>query len=208
MESIQKRTSLSKDAKNYCAQILAKAFLNYPLYAYGINDKVNQEKKLCVLFQTLVEFTSRYGAIYTVGDPFKAVMLVLPSTQIPISNWKMFLSGATDIFFKVGLNYLLRQREITQKQEEIHLKYMTEPHQYIFTIGVDPAHQGQKLASRLIQELQQESEKQHCPIFLETNKAINVQIYQKLGFKVLEMHEFPKKNLTLWGMRWDPSKKM
>lgn len=206
MESIQKNSSLSKDAKNYCAQLLAKAFLDYPLYVYGIKDKENQEKKLNILFQTLVEFTSRYGVIYTVGEPFKAVMLVLPSTQIPISNWKMFLSGATNIFFKVGLGFLLRQREITAKQEEIHLKYMPEPHQYIFTIGVDPAHQGQKLASRLIQELQQDSQNHRRPIFLETNKELNAQIYQKLGFKILEKHIFPQKNLTLWGMRWDPTK--
>lgn len=167
---------------------------------YGIKDAKNREKKLRVLFDTLVEFTARYGTIYAIGEPFKAVMLVLPSKSIPISNWNMFLSGATHIFFEVGLGYLLRQQIITRKQEEFHQKYMPDAHRYIFTIGVDPACQGQKLASRLIRGLQDEG----LPIYLETNKEINAQIYQKLGFNILDKFTFPKIDLTLWGMRWDP----
>ena len=204
MESIQKNSSLSNDAKKICAHLLAKAFLDYPLYVYGIKDKENQEKKLNILFQTLVEFTSRYGVIYTVGEPFKAVMLILPSTQIPISNWKMFLSGATHIFFEVGPGFLFRNDRVMRIQEQLHHKYMPDPHQYGLTLAVDPVYQGQKLASKIFTTMLDEMRIQKTPCYLETNKEINSKIYQSIGFRVLNTYQYPFTEMTLYQMRWDP----
>ena len=60
-----------------------------------------------------------------------------------------------------------------------------EPHWYLPLIGVDPAHQGKGLGSRLMRHALARIDADGLPAFLESSNIRNVPLYERHGFEVL-----------------------
>ena len=84
-------------------------------------------------------------------------------------------------------------------------RYAPMPHYYLFLTGVDPKQQRQGVCRVLLANMLQRSDNERLPIYLETQSAGNVEIYEKFGFDVLERQAFPGKSAVFnWGMLRQP----
>lgn len=89
--------------------------------------------------------------------------------------------------------------------DTMHKRCAPMPHYYLFLTGVDPKQQRQGVSTALLGEMLVRIDAERMPVYLETQSAGNVEIYQKLGFEVVEMRAFPvTSNVFNWGMLRQP----
>ena len=62
-----------------------------------------------------------------------------------------------------------------------------EPHWYLFSIGVDPHHQGEGLGSLLMEHALPMSDADGTIAYLESSNPRNVPFYQRHGFEVMHV---------------------
>ena len=87
----------------------------------------------------------------------------------------------------------------------MHKRNAPMPHYYLFLTGVDPKQQRQGVNTALLGAMLQRIDAEHMPVFLETQSAGNVEIYEKLGFVAVEKRAFPMaSNVFNWAMLRQP----
>jgi len=68
----------------------------------------------------------------------------------------------------------------------------------LMILGVDAPLQGKGYGSLLMSEMLKNIDQDGLPVYLGTDKNINVMFYKRFGFKVLKEIKIPNTNLTLW----------
>lgn len=97
-------------------------------------------------------------------------------------------------------------------------KRLTRYH-YLFFIATDPDARGQGLASKVIQQRQQQAAKDGLPIWLEASSAHSKDVYARLGFEMVHEMKLGKgthaasgvpeqggPGASSWQMIWWPPK--
>jgi ribosomal protein S18 acetylase RimI-like enzyme len=70
--------------------------------------------------------------------------------------------------------------------------HLREEHCYLYAIGVDPARQGQGVASALLRSRLARCDADAMPAYLESTKSGNVPLYEHFGFEVTGTLNPPK----------------
>ena len=79
------------------------------------------------------------------------------------------------------------------------------PHYYLFLTGVDPSQQRQGVSRALLGDKLERIDTERIPVYLETQSPSNVEIYEKLGFVVVQKRAFPfQSSIFNWGMLRQP----
>ena len=87
----------------------------------------------------------------------------------------------------------------------MHKRSSPMPHYYLFLTGVDPDQQRQGVSTTLLGDKLKSIDAERMPVYLETQSAKNVEIYEKLGFVVVDKQPFPlQSNIFNWGMLREP----
>ncbi|WP_420628205.1 GNAT family N-acetyltransferase [Candidatus Leptofilum sp.] len=84
-------------------------------------------------------------------------------------------------------------------------KKPTEPHYFLFAIGVRPALQGQGIGTKLMQVGLEQADSERKPAYLESSKESNIPFYNQFGFEVVEKIDPGKGCPALWLM-WREAK--
>lgn len=79
-------------------------------------------------------------------------------------------------------------------------KHPKEPHYYLLGIGVEPSRQGQGIGSSLIAPMAERLDAEGIPAYLESSKERNLPLYERFGFRVLEVLQLPKGGPKVWPM--------
>jgi ribosomal protein S18 acetylase RimI-like enzyme len=122
--------------------------------------------------------------------------LVMPPGTYPLSVRDEFMqavgcatTGPTAIFRFLRLGSYVTAH---------HIK---EPHFYLFVLGVDPPRQGRGIGKALLRELNARADAAGVPCYLETEKAINVRLYESVGYRVVSDGTVPGLgSVRLWTM--------
>lgn len=64
-------------------------------------------------------------------------------------------------------------------------RHPSEPHFYLFVLGVDPAWQGRGIGKALLHHLNARADAAGRPCFLETDKETSVRLYESVGYEVV-----------------------
>lgn len=67
----------------------------------------------------------------------------------------------------------------------------TEPHYYLSTLSIDPAHQGRGYGSALMKPMLARIDAEAMPAFLETQRESNIPFYRRFAFELTERIEIP-----------------
>jgi ribosomal protein S18 acetylase RimI-like enzyme len=75
---------------------------------------------------------------------------------------------------------------------------------YLNFLGVDPPVQGKGLGTALMQPVLARCDAQKLGAFLETSNPRNLPLYERVGFRVTEVHQIPHGGPKSWAMYREP----
>ena len=87
-----------------------------------------------------------------------------------------------------------------------HREIVPKEHWYRLLLAVDPEHQGKGYASKLLNEMLPEIDKEGLPCYVDTVFSRNVPIYQHFGFRLVDELTIPDTQIKFWAMLRQPKK--
>ena len=99
-----------------------------------------------------------------------------------------------------GPGTVLRGLKAQSKLQEAH---PSEPHVYVWMLGVDPASQRRGAGRSLLERTITDAEERELPVYLETSNPDNLPYYGSFGFERTGEAPLPR-GATVWFLRRDP----
>jgi GNAT superfamily N-acetyltransferase len=203
VESAPTIMRLQSSDLDWAADFLTNFFIGGPSIG-KLFSPPNIEQQLRYFMRCNCALALRNGECY--ATPARdGVALWLPPGHTSMSIADMWRAGMLSAPFKYGLKGTAKVIGFAHIIDAMHKRCAPIPHYYLFLTGVDPKQQRQGVSTALLGATLQRIDTEHMPVFLETQSATNVEIYEKLGFVVVEKQAFPgKSNAFNWGMLRQP----
>jgi ribosomal protein S18 acetylase RimI-like enzyme len=199
---------LDKSHIKPAAEVLARAFRDYPIARFAFPNMEDRAKKSHYMHQFVLSCCIQYGEAYSTSEKFEGIAAWLPPENAIVSILKLIRSGALILLSKFGIRSVRKMMMFNRYLELIHKHVAPYPHWYLWNIGVDPQFQGKGYASKLLLPMLARMDKEGIPCYLETQKEANIALYRHYGFKVAEQFIVPGTEFTNWSILRDPGNKM
>jgi len=180
-------------------ELLGRAFQDDPVGSYHIPDPVKRARLSHYKYEMVVRIGLRYGEVYITSDKMEGLAVWLPSGK-DVSWLRMMEIGAWVLPLKFGLGFIRRMMKTNKHSSAVHYHVAPFPHLYLAILGVDPAYQGKGYAGNLLTPMLDRLDKQQMPCYLDTEKEENVPIYERFGFRVVDVSAHPGTDLKFWAM--------
>lgn len=194
---------MDKNTHQQIQQVLGEAFLDYPLmrYAFEGQSPERYRRSVFTLYGCCANGCASYGNTFLHPSGHGA-LTYLSGDFFPMGLWKELQTGFLAVPFTLGLKATLRLIKHEEEVEPWIRKNASKSMGYIWCIGVRPSAQGKGYSREMIElAVKEMKEKGMEEIWLKTEDAKNVKIYEKLGFKV-EMHVVAKSSgIDAWMMK-------
>ncbi len=180
--------------------VMARAFDDDPVMNYIAKQDGHRSQRIRRLMQVaLTNLTFPYGETY-VAEGFEGAMFWNPPGGRPhgLLNDLKQMPAMVRIAGVSGLPRAIGALGMMEK------KHPEEPHYYLLAIGVDPPFQGQGIGTQMATPILARCDHEGVPAYLESSKERNVPLYERWGFKVVEMFDLPKGGPPVWRMWRDP----
>jgi ribosomal protein S18 acetylase RimI-like enzyme len=198
---------LDKSHIKPAAEVLAKAFVDYPINKFAFPNIEERKEKSRYMHQFVLSCCIQYGEAYSTSEKLEGIAAWLPPGNAIVSMWELIRSGALTPLSKFGIKSVRKMIMFNRYLEQMHKRIAPYPHWYLWNIGVDPQFQGKGYASKLLLPMFARIDKEGAPCYLETQRETNLALYQHYGFKVVEQFVAPKTEFTNWSLLRDPSNK-
>lgn len=160
--------------------VICSSFVDDPCFKWMIGKK-NFEKKIYFLANYIVEETLINGEIFI--DPTRnAVALWQSQNKTRLTVAQLFRN--LKFLLYMGPSTVFRSLKLL-KLKDAHISDQ-KPYLYLACIGVMPSGQGKGLAKGLLDPVLTEAENSGKDVYLETANPLNVRIYRKKGFEIIE----------------------
>ncbi len=202
MTLIDELYPLSKQHVKVASEVLANAFSEKPMLK--VLNISNEDMKN--MFEMMVKFSLRYGEVYATSRNLEGILVILPDTYAKMKGWHVIRSGAIFPILKIK-KALMDILKVTGKiidQEKKNLAI--GPYIYCLSIGLGQGQQGKGLGGKMLNALIEKAKIEKKAIFLETDTADNVKLYEYYGFSVLKELNIPGLEIPLWTMARMPGK--
>ncbi|WP_105616405.1 GNAT family N-acetyltransferase [Vallitalea okinawensis] len=196
--NISQLYKLGKKDINKSAEILAKAFYDYPMYRHILGEQHSLEN-IKVFLKFLIKYSVLYGEAYACSSELEGIILFTDFKDYNMNFFRSLRAGVLSLI-KLGQDSGKKFTEYDEFSTRIHKKSLKEQHQYLMLIGVDPEKQGQGFGSKLLTPMLRIAEQKGHPCYLETHNENNVQIYEKYGFKVISEDIVPGTDIIQFSM--------
>ena len=183
-----------KDLKN-AVNVLNNAFSEESMWKEVFND----EDKNRVLTEVMVRFCLKYGNVLSTSDNFEGVMAIVPHDK-DMTTLRIIRSGAFFLSMKIS-SEAKKMKVLSNAVEEAKKSLDLGSYIHLLIMGVSQEFQGKGFGGKLLRAVIEKSEKERKPIYLETQKEENVNLYKKYGFSVKKNIILPEPlNLPMWLM--------
>ena len=180
-------------------KMLSNAFIHDPAFNYLIPDTNERLKILNHYFQHVIKYGLRYGEVYS-STNLEGITVLFPPKDSSHSKWKAIKTGALALPLKVKWKYLALQNKFHKFSDKIHTNLAPCPHWYLSLIGIDPNHQGKGYGKKLLFSTINRIDPERKPIYLETNKERNLEIFKRFGFQILQKVKVPGTKIFHWSL--------
>ncbi len=206
MSQANQPTPLQQGQLAQALQVMGKAFLNDPFLRYLAPDDAKRARLTPEFVGIVVKYCFLYGEVWTLGAVEGVACWLVPGKTAP-SFGGMIRTGMLTMPLKFGWAGFQRFIDMVNYTEKIHKQFASEPHWYLWGLGVDPAHQGKGLGGQLMQPVLDKADGASQLCYLETQNQANLPFYQKHGFEVVSEESVPKGTLRIWAMLRKPQSK-
>lgn len=160
------------------AEAIARGFQDNEIWVWMVPDGRRRARLLRRYYRVAIKhiFGPRDGAWATADAGGGA--LWAPPGRWPLSGLEA-LRDMVALFPQVGIGGARRGKRIEAVMERQHPK---EPHYYLQTLSIDPAHQRRGYGSALIAPMLERCDADAAPAYLETQRESNIPFYRRFGF--------------------------
>ena len=151
------------------------------------------------MFRIPLRYTLHSGEITTTPD-ISGVACWLPPQQTTLRAGPLLRVGALTIWFKMRAAERRRLDHAETYMQRVHSRCITEPHWYLWVLGVDLVYQGQGIGGTLLRAGLARADAASLPCYLETMNPEHVPLYQKFGFAIQSEGIIPQSSVRMWSM--------
>lgn len=187
------------------AECIAVSFKDYPLFEFFCNKKYSV-KKMTNFWKVSLKMSNRKCLCLASDDDVNAVIILVPPKSKDPGVIKYLLNGGLRILFNFGFKGANRMLMFENYAGKIKSKYSDDKTWYINILCVKPEFRGQKLGGSLFKCSIELANFLNNSLYLETMKEINVKIYEKYGFELVETNQIKKTDFTMYSMVYHPQK--
>lgn len=191
---------IAEDEIDRVTEMMARAFDDDPVVNYLVkqDERLSQRVRRFMRL-ALVPLTFRYGETY-VSDGFEGAAYWNPPGGRPTGRWNdlRLLPRLVRVAGTAGLPRAVEAFELMER------KHPTEPHYYLFAMGVDPPMQGRGIGTKLMAPVLERCDREGVPAYLESTNARNLPLYERHRFSVVEEVALPKGGHPIWPMWREP----
>lgn len=191
---------LNKPQIKPAAEVLVKAFRNYPLLRYFFPDEREREEVASYFFQVILNYGIHHCEVCATSPGMEGIAIWVPSDKISMTFWRVIRSVPLSVILGFVRKGAGRMKRSSDYMDARHERLAPEKHWYLQVIGVDPQFQGKGYAGRLIRPMLRRIDREEFPCYLETLDERNVKIYEHFGFEMVEKSPIPKTSLHNWAM--------
>ena len=141
------------------------------------------------------------GIVHVEEEERGAALWLPPGEKFELSPGWALVRMVARLVLRKGPHTLLRIRQQGRLFESHHPR---RPHYYLQFIGVRRASQGQGVGSTLLKQGTRICDQEGMPAYLESSNPLNVPLYQRHGFEVVEEVSLPGNGPSAWFMWREP----
>ncbi|MBM7541310.1 GNAT family N-acetyltransferase [Amphibacillus cookii] len=196
---------LQKHDLTKASEVLVNAFMDDPLLN-AFKDQPNFKEKYRAFYNVPLTYAFKYGEVYAPTKQLEGIMAWTTGDVADMTFWRMLRSGAMRPAFRMGSQSQKNIMPFVNQLSSDRAKNMKgQTFYYLALIGVAPEYQGKGYGKILLNSLIEKSERDHIPLYLETETTKNVAIYQHFGFNILTETPLPSLDMTAWTLLRKPS---
>lgn len=177
-------------------EVLCRAFDEDPVVNWFVREDAGRADAFRRFFDVAVRrMTLPHDEVYTTADGGGAALWNPPGAwQLEPDDLEALLPDFAHVFGEAKLERSL------QGMEMMETAHPTEPHFYLFLLGVHPARHNRGIGSALLQTVLRRCDEEGLPAYLEATSPRNVPLYERHGFVVTDTMTMPDGGPPLWLM--------
>jgi GNAT superfamily N-acetyltransferase len=196
MTSIDVREATAANVPDVAA-VLADAFVTDPVYSWLLPGRLRLRTRLRTMFAVEIDqyVLRQGGTVWTTYGYDGAV------TTLPPGAWQMptsFTGTEALRWIRAFGTRLALAARVQRTAERCHL---LEPHFYVRAVGVRTSLQGQGIGSALMQPTLHRAYAAGLPTYIEASSPRSAALYERLGFRHIELLALPDGGPPLWLMQ-------
>jgi GNAT superfamily N-acetyltransferase len=199
-------TRLAERQVEEAGEMLGRAFFDNPMSIYLLPNEATRARPLTWMFDRTARYGHLFGEVYTTTDSVDGAAIWLPPDSPPIGGERVIQAGMAAMPQELGQEAFQRLMVMKSHFDELRGRDASEPHWYLWTLGVDPPRQGQGVGGALMQPVSTRADADGLSCYLEADKAKNVPFYQRHGFEVLVEDDLPNGGMHYWTMKRPPQR--
>ena len=180
--------------------LLTRAFAGDPMLGYVSPDEHGRSRRTRHILRTVVSYGLRYGQVWVTPGTMQAAAIWMPPGTDHLTLVRRVRTGMVLDRLRLGSAGARRYGVFNRMAGELHHRLISEPHWYLFVIGVDPSAQGKGIGRALIEHMLARTDEQRMPVFLTAPNPAVVPFYERLGFEVAGEAAVPGSTLRIRGL--------
>ena len=176
----------------------ARAFRESPHVAYFFPDEARRERDSIALFEMRIRYGHLYGEVHITSEELEGIAVWLPSERAPMTLWRQIRSGGTRLYRTVDSDAVARMTHVAGHKDRLRGDHVEGRHWFLSILAVDPAHQHQGYATRLVTDMLARLDRKRLACYAETAEPDVVPFYERLGFEPGIESTVPGTDLTVW----------
>ena len=188
------------------ASVAADAYRDYPLHNWFLGGKYDEYVSEKIMEITLMTMCDD-AVIYADSEELNGFAVWLPLGFNGSKTIPFIANGGLKLIFHSGLRII--GRLITYETYAMNLKkeFTGNVDWYLYNLSVKKSAQGKGIAGKLLRPMLEFCDNENIVTYLETNKEINVSLYEHFGFELSKKELIPKSDVMHYAMVRNPDTK-
>ncbi len=181
------------------SEVAADAYRDYPLHNWLTKGKYDAKASKLIMQISLKTMTED-SVIYADSEEINGFAVWLPFGFTGSKTLPFLMNGGLSLILHSGPSII--GRLLTYETYAMNLKkdFTDNYDWYLYNLSIKKDAQGKGIASKLMRPMLRFCDDERMVSYLETNKEINVGLYQHYGFELMKEELIPKTPVTHYAM--------
>jgi ribosomal protein S18 acetylase RimI-like enzyme len=181
------------------ADIAMDAYKDYPLHNWFSDGKYDEKASKLIMLISLKTMT-KDAVIYADSKEMNGFAIWLPFGFEGSKTIPFLMNGALKLIAHSGFKILGRMITYENFAMNLKKKYTEHVDWYLYNLLIKKSAQGKGIASKLMKPMLEFCDQEAMQCYLETNKEVNVSLYEHYGFELKETAIVPKSDVIHYSM--------